>query len=113
MRAQWMSRKGQSTLEYAILIAVVVAAAIGMQVYVKRGFQGRLKQSADSIGDQYAPGKTTSNYKRTLDATRTEDVFQEGQTSSTKIDEIAIQTEVGGAHETVQETFSGATLFKP
>lgn len=33
---------GQSTAEYAILIGVVVAAAVGMQTYVKRGVQARV-----------------------------------------------------------------------
>lgn len=33
---------GQSTAEYAILIGVVVAAAVGMQTYIKRGVQARV-----------------------------------------------------------------------
>ena len=33
--------KAQSTAEYAILIALVVAAVVGMQTYVKRGLQAR------------------------------------------------------------------------
>lgn len=41
------SRKGQNTAEYAILIALVVAAAVAMQTYVKRGAQARVKDSAD------------------------------------------------------------------
>ena len=63
---------GQSTLEYAVLIAVVAAAAIGMQIYVKRGIQGRLRQSADQVGEQYAPGKTTSTFTTHVDASRAE-----------------------------------------
>ena len=55
-------RKAQSTLEYAILIGVIVAGLIGMQVYLKRGWQGKLKESADSMGQQFSPGQTTTNY---------------------------------------------------
>lgn len=55
----YLHKKGQSTLEYGIIIAVVVAALIAMQTYLKRGVQGRLKQASDDIGEQYSPGYTT------------------------------------------------------
>lgn len=45
--------KAQSTLEYATLIAIVVAALIGMQVYMKRATQGRLRNATDEIGPQF------------------------------------------------------------
>jgi len=70
-----LSKKAQSTLEYAILIFVVVAALIVMQIYVKRGIQGRMRESSDQIGEQYSPGFTTSNYTTTRDTNTTEDVF--------------------------------------
>ncbi|MDD5292664.1 MAG: hypothetical protein PHY46_05760 [Candidatus Omnitrophica bacterium] len=54
--------KGQSTLEYAILIVVVIMALIAIQAYLKRGIQGRMRDSADQIGDQFSPGYTTSNF---------------------------------------------------
>ena len=47
-------RKGQSTLEYVILIIIILAVLIVMQVYIKRAIQDKLRTSADSIGDQYA-----------------------------------------------------------
>ena len=50
--------KGQSTLEYAILVIIIIGALLTIQVYIKRGVQGRLKQSADDIGDQFDPGNT-------------------------------------------------------
>lgn len=52
--------KGQNILEYALLICIVISALLIMQVYVKRSYQGRLKQEADSVGEQYAPKHTTS-----------------------------------------------------
>ena len=45
------NRKGQNTAEYAILIGLVVAAAIGMQTFVKRGFQQRVRVAVnDTLG---------------------------------------------------------------
>ncbi len=50
------NKKGQSTLEYAILIVIIIGALLSIQVYIKRGVQGRLKQSTDDIGDQFSVG---------------------------------------------------------
>ena len=55
-----LSKRGQSLLEYSILFAVILSAVLIMQFYIKRGYQGRLKAEADSVGQQYAPGYTTS-----------------------------------------------------
>ncbi len=52
--------KGQSTLEYAMIIAVVVGAIIAMQIYLRRGVQGKLRESVDNIGGQYSAGHMTS-----------------------------------------------------
>lgn len=41
--------KGQSTAEYAIIIAVVIGAAVAMQTYVKRGLQARQKAGTDAF----------------------------------------------------------------
>jgi len=56
------NRKGQSTLEYALIIAVVVAGLLLMQHYVKRGYSGRLKSASDEMGEQYDPATYTSNF---------------------------------------------------
>ena len=55
-------RRGQSTLEYGVIIGVVVAALIAVQAYVKRGLQGKMRQATNEIGEQYSPGNTTSSY---------------------------------------------------
>jgi len=52
--------KAQSVLEYAILLGVILLALMIMQVYVKRGYQGYIKQQADQVGQQYSPRHTTS-----------------------------------------------------
>ena len=44
-----MTRQGQSILEYALIIAVVVAALMAMSVYVQRSVQANLKTVEDQI----------------------------------------------------------------
>jgi len=74
----FMGKRGQSTLEYAVIIAVVVAGLIAMQAYVKRGLQGKLKQASDDIGEQYSPGRTTGGSTVTSTVTSTETVSLDG-----------------------------------
>lgn len=44
--------KGQSTAEYAILIALVVAAVIAMQTYAKRALQAKVRDAVVYMKDQ-------------------------------------------------------------
>jgi hypothetical protein len=55
------AKKAQFSLEYAIVIAVFVAALISIQVYLKRGIQGNFRKVADDIGSPYEPKNTTSD----------------------------------------------------
>ncbi|MBU2035742.1 MAG: class III signal peptide-containing protein [Candidatus Omnitrophica bacterium] len=77
-----MNKRGQSTLEYGILIAVVVGALIAMSVYMKRGLQGRLRTSTDDIGEQFSPAATTSSYTTTSESVSSE-VNTAGVTTTT------------------------------
>ena len=79
---QYLSQKrGQSTLEYAVLIVVIIGALLTLQVYIKRGVQGRLKSAADDIGDQYSDGNT--NAIKTINrSSSTEETFNAGVSSS-------------------------------
>ena len=49
-------KKGQSTVEYAIVVGVVVAALVAMQTYVKRGLQARYHD-----GIQFLASETNIN----------------------------------------------------
>jgi len=42
--------KAASIIEYSLLLAVVVAAILGMQIYFKRAISGRWRQAADTFG---------------------------------------------------------------
>jgi Flp pilus assembly pilin Flp len=70
-----MLKKAQSTLEYGVIIAVVVAGLVAMQGYIKRGLQGRLRTATDQIGDQFSPNATEYDYTtETPEFTTTEQV---------------------------------------
>ncbi len=83
--------KGQSTLEYAVLVIIVIGALLSIQVYIKRGVQGRLKSAADDIGDQYSVGNTNVR-KVTTTISNTTDQFGQGSVgisvSSLRADEV-------------------------
>ena len=76
-----LGKRGQSTLEYAVLIVVIIAALIAMQVYLKRGIQGRVRESSDQIGEQFSPGYTVSNRATYVNSNQTE--VQESGTTTT------------------------------
>ena len=55
-------QRGQSTLEYALIIAVVVGGLLLMQHYIRRGLAGRYRAASDDIGEQFDPSAYTANY---------------------------------------------------
>lgn len=50
-----LNRKAQVFLEYAVLVAILAAALVGMQIYMKRAVQGKYRQLGDDLGPQYSP----------------------------------------------------------
>jgi hypothetical protein len=56
-------KKAQATAEYAILFAVVIGAAMGVQTYVKRALQARIYDAANQFIDQ--TGGTTYQWEHT------------------------------------------------
>lgn len=76
-------KKGQSTLEYALLIAAVIAGLVMMQMQIKRGIAGRLKSATDEIGEQYDPTKFESSYT-TVSSSRRQDTVK-GQVTESKL----------------------------
>lgn len=79
-------QKGQSTLEYAILIIIIIGALLSIQVYIKRGVQGRLKSATDDIGTQFSPGNTNV-VKKMITSSESRETFDSGVTRSQLLDE--------------------------
>ncbi len=90
-----MSR-GQSSIEYATIVAVVSAALLGMAIYVKRAISGQLRSSADSVGEQYHPTQTTSNHTlRAQSTTIMKSTLEPDQdVNGQKVDVMTYKTEI-------------------
>ena len=54
-------RKGQTILEFTVIMIIILGVMITMKDYIKRGFQGRWKSATDDFGDQYDPQYVNSN----------------------------------------------------
>ncbi len=57
---------GQTTVEYALLLIVIMGAFLTVQNYMKRGIQGRWKESVDSLGDQYDPRTANTDIRHII-----------------------------------------------
>ena len=68
----YVRTKGQSTLEYVILLGFVVAALIAMGIYMRRGTEGQLREATDRVGEQYEARNTESSYKTVSHLVQTE-----------------------------------------
>ncbi|MDP3042656.1 MAG: hypothetical protein Q8N62_08070 [Candidatus Omnitrophota bacterium] len=113
-----LNRKGQNTAEYAILIALIIAAAVGMQTYVKRGLQGRVKEAVNHTGtaqdvggvnltftgNQYEPYYAESDTKVRSERTANEELGYRGAITRSDVKEET-KVDAGGV-ETVLSTTS-------
>lgn len=95
-------KKAQSTLEYAIVLAVVVGALIAMQIYMKRGVEGRLRSSTDDIGEQFDPHKTSFNFTTTRNSTAVENTTGGITTTSMGIGGGVAEVQTRSGSETVE-----------
>lgn len=68
---QIIRNKAQSAIEYTVLIAIIAAALIAMQVYIKRSIQGRIRGYAEQLseGSSYSPAavNATSTITRSVE----------------------------------------------
>lgn len=46
-----IKRRGQSVLEYSLIISVVIAALMAMSIYVQRSIKANLKMIENQIND--------------------------------------------------------------
>ena len=103
------NKKGQNVAEYSILIALVIAAALAMQTYVKRGIQGRVADAVDvevAAGDigggalnlrtkQYEPYYVQSNVVVSSRDDYTQNVTANGQTDKGSVNQTTTRGGVG------------------
>lgn len=99
-------KKAQSSLEYAILIIIVLGALLSIQVYIKRGLQGRLRQATDDIGEQYKPGGMNI-IKTTRFHSRTNEQGMQGETTSQLIDRETTNTYLNQTMYNITQDFWG------
>ncbi len=76
------NRRGQSSAEYAIVLAVLLAALVAMQVYIKRGAAGRIKVGVDQYTQVGA--KTLTWLDDSTPSTNTDDVQLTNSTATAK-----------------------------
>jgi len=60
------TKQGQTTVEYVIIVVIVLGAFLAIQNYAKRGIQGRWKASIDELGDQYDPRFAKTSIRHTI-----------------------------------------------
>lgn len=113
MLGKLKGRKAQSTAEYAILIGLVVAVAIGMQTYFKRGIQGRVKDEADAYTVAIAADTNWGNITGTA-ATLSDQYEPEGLSSRSTQDmsvddESSRMAAAGTVVRTVNQTTAANT----
>jgi len=77
-----LMRNVQSTAEYAIVIGLVIAAAVAMQVYVKRSLQAKVKDAVD-YNDPAATMLSTSQYEPYYLSSDMTNTRKEGTTATT------------------------------
>ncbi len=89
------NKKGQNTAEYAILIGLIVSAAIAMQVYVKRGVQGRMHDASNKF---YADVTANTNWA-SITSTAATTLGTGGQFEPTGLSSKSTQETLAGTEE--------------
>lgn len=106
----WLSnRKGQSTVEIAVLFAVIVGALVAMQIYLKRGAMGKLRETADQIGEQFSPTQTSSSLNTSYSGARHDTTHPTGLVTS-DITQDEVQSRSAGQQST--GALSAETIYQ-
>jgi Flp pilus assembly pilin Flp len=120
MMKRFADKKGQSVLEYSILLAVAILVIVGGQVYFKRALHGKWKETSDQIGEQFTTAQTYT-VQRTQQSARKETSgvaadFKAGAWSQSQIaataplDVGAVGGQLGyTGHETTKSDYVKAT----
>ena len=104
-----MNRNGQSTMEFALLIAVLVAALIAIQIFMKRGIMGKLRENTEQIGAQFEPHSATWNYTTKINGTQNEGLTSAGVQTTTYTGNGVTQIKTGS--EGIDANLADEQLF--
>ncbi len=98
-----INKNAQNTAEFAAIMAIVIAAAITMQTYVRRGYQSGVKYAVhkmarENANTQYEPYYLVSNF------TITRPPYKETEQTLLK-GEIKRDFAVGGSRKTTRSGY--------
>ena len=96
--------RGQTALEYVVLLVVVIAALLAAGKYFRRAKEGGIREAADQIGGQFSAAETTTDYTTVTHSKRSDAVTNTGSSTQTFVDPET-QTKTGS--ETVQGQVTG------
>lgn len=94
-----LRKKGQNIAEYVILVALIIAAAAAMQVYIRRGLQGRMADAVD-FAPSVSLGSVGANETNFLNFTtrQYEPYYQKSEANVTSdmnyVDKIAARSSI-------------------
>ena len=100
--------KGQSTIEFAILLLVVIAALLGMARWTKRSVMGKGRMAADQIGEQFSPANFNMSYTTSItgNSNRIEQTYANGYSTT-----VYNETSTRAGNEGVSSDIANETLF--
>lgn len=103
------NKKAQNTMEYALLIAIVIGVFSAMQLYIRRGLQARIRAGTDSIPGIVLGQSDVASSAVFGNATQYEPYYvREGDYNYTTVsndgDERGTLDEAGGVRELTNQT---------
>ncbi len=101
-------RKGQSTVEYAMIIAIIVGGLLLMQHYVRRGLAGRYRSSSDDLGEQFDPSK----YAGEVNVSQSSNVTQTMKNGTFRTEHLADQISTREGYENITAYTNETSLFE-
>ena len=88
-------------------VVLIIGALLAMQIYVKRGAMGKLKDATDQIGEQFSPAGASYKINREYNARRDETLSETGQLNTT----LVFEKQNRWGNETRADNLANETLF--
>ncbi|MFH0763270.1 MAG: hypothetical protein V1925_05225 [Candidatus Omnitrophota bacterium] len=95
-RGRFQNRIANSVTEYAIILVLISLVFMAMNTYIKRGFQGKIKELTDNFISKEQAGEAdptmiaTSTAKSTADGSVTREILVGGGTRTTVSDKSIV-----------------------